>query len=104
MTGKLTIQIMEARLERDTATFGKMDVYAFVESRMQRIRTNTMESAGKEPSWPDEMLVIDVKYVGDDMRIALMDENWSKDDVIGESVVKLSAFCCNGGLDEWYVL
>lgn len=54
MTGKLTITLMEARLERDTATFGKMDVYAFVESRMQRIRTKTMESAGKEPSWPDE--------------------------------------------------
>ena len=40
---------MEARLERDTSTFSKMDVYAFVESRMQRIRTETQKSAGKEP-------------------------------------------------------
>ena len=45
-----------------------------------------------------------MKYVGDDMRIALMDENWRTDECIGEAVVKLSAMCCNGGLDEWYVL
>ena len=104
MTGKLTITLLEARLERDTSTFSKMDVYAFVESRMQRIRPETIKSGGKEPAWPDEQLVIDVKYVGDDMRMALMDENWGDDDTIGEATIKLSALCCGGGLDEWYAL
>jgi hypothetical protein len=40
-SGKLKVKIIEARLERDTATFGKMDPYILIETRMQRVRTAT---------------------------------------------------------------
>ena len=33
-----------------------------------------------------------------------MDECWGDDDTIGEATIKLSACCCDGGLDEWYAL
>ena len=66
-SGDLKISIIEARLERDAATFGKMDPYVLMETRMQRFRTQTMTDAGKEPVWPDEHAKIDVKYVGDDL-------------------------------------
>ena len=48
-SGELKIQIIEARLENDTAWVGQMDPYILVETRMQRFRTQTMNKAGKEP-------------------------------------------------------
>ena len=101
-SGELTVQIIEARLIRDTETFGKMDPYVICETRMQRIRTATMEDAGKEVQWPDETMVIDVKYIGDDLHLAVLDENVTSDDVVGESTIKLSALCINDGIDEWF--
>jgi hypothetical protein len=38
-SGKLAIHVMDAKLTRDTETFGKMDPYCILETRMQRVRT-----------------------------------------------------------------
>ena len=94
-SGDLEVQIIEARLIRDTEVFGKMDPYVLIETRMQRFRTQTMQDAGKEPTWPDEMCKIDVKYIGDDMHLAVMDENVGSDDIVGSATIKLSAMCVN---------
>ena len=49
------------------------------------------------------MIDIDVKYIGDDMHLAVMDENVTTDETIGEATIKLSAFTGGAdGLDEWY--
>ena len=48
------------------------------------------------------MADIDVKYVGDDMRLTVFDEDVTSDEVVGQSIMKLSTFCIEGGLDEWY--
>ena len=101
--GKLSLTVIEARLERDTETFGKMDPYVVIHNRMQRLRTTTQESAGKEPTW-NETLELDVKYIGDDMKIWVMDEDVTNDDLIGEASVKLSSLCVNGGLDDWWTI
>ena len=62
-----------------------------------------MEDAGKEPTWPDEHIKIDVKYIGDDMYLDVMDENVGSDDTIGSATIKLSALCVGGdGLDDWF--
>ena len=47
---------------------------------------------------------MDVKYIGDDIKIWVMDENVSTDAVIGEASVKLSSLCVNGGLDDWWAI
>ena len=69
---------------------------------MQRLRTQTLTGAGKEPIWANEHVNIDVKYVGDDLHLAVMDENVSNNDAFGASTIKLSALCENGGVDEWF--
>jgi len=33
------------------------------------MRTKTNEDGAKEPAWQDEVMEIDVKYIGDDMNI-----------------------------------
>lgn len=66
-SGKLRVHIVEAKLTRDTETFGKMDPYIIINTRQQRVRTKTAMNQGKTPKWPGEYMDIDVKYIGDDM-------------------------------------
>ena len=101
-SGTLKLHIIEAKLKRDTETFGKMDPYVVISTRQQRCRTKTMNNAGKKPVWKDEVMTIDVKYVGDDCFIQVFDEDVTDSDLIGETHIKLATFCIGSGLDEWY--
>ena len=47
-------------------------------------------------------MVIDVKYVGDDLHLAVLDENVTDSDIVGEATIKLSSLCVNNGIDEWF--
>ena len=45
---------------------------------------------------------IDVKYVGDDMHLQVFDEDVTDSDLVGETTIKLSDFCINRGIDDWF--
>jgi len=100
-SGNLRVEIIEARLTRDTETFSKMDPYCIIETRQQKHRTRTLQGAGKTPSW-NQAFDVDVKYIGDDMTIKVMDEDVSSSDLVGESTIKLSSLCVGTGIDEWF--
>ena len=78
-----------------------MDPYVVIETRQQKVRTKTMQGAGKTPQW-NQIFDIDVKYIGDDMKLQCLDEDVTSSDLIGETNIKLSSLCVNGGLDEWF--
>ena len=80
-----------------------MDPYVEIETRMQRFRTAVKGGAGKEPVW-NETMVIDVKYIGDDLKIWVYDEDLTSSDLVCEGTIKLSSLCVNKGLDEWHEL
>jgi hypothetical protein len=101
-SGKLRVHIIAAKLTRDTETFGKMDPYVIISTRMQRVRTKTAMNQGKTPQWINEFMDIDVKYIGDDMLLQVFDEDVTDSDHIGENNIKLSSLCVNGGIDEWF--
>ena len=67
-SGSLRIEVIEARLTRDTEFFSKMDPYCVLETRQQKYKTRTLSGAGKTPKW-SQVFDIDVKYVGDDLKI-----------------------------------
>lgn len=50
----------------------------------------------------NETFVFDVKYVGDDFKIFVLDEDTVSSDCIGEATIKMAALCLNGGIDEWF--
>lgn len=50
----------------------------------------------------NETFDIDVKYVGDDLSIEVLDEDVTTSDLIGSCIIKVSGLCMNGGMDEWY--
>lgn len=62
-----------------------------------------MKKGGKTPQW-NENFDIDVKYIGDDLVLSVLDQDMASTDLIGETVIKLSALCCNGFSDEWFDL
>ena len=99
-SGTLKLHVIEARLTHDTDA-NKMDPYCIIQVREQEFKTSIKEEGGKEPKWND-VFDIDVKYIGDDLTVKVMDDDIGKDDAIGEAKIKLSSFCVNGGLDEWY--
>ena len=100
-SGTLRLTIIEAKLTRDTELFGKMDPWVNIETRHQKLRTRTLNGAGKTPKW-DQAFDVDVKYIGDDMNITVYDEDVTTNDLVGKTVIKLSALCVNNGLDDWF--
>lgn len=100
-SGKLRLHIIEANLKRDTEMFSKMDPYACFQMRDQSYKTKVLDGAGKLPKW-NEVWDIDVKYVGDDMQIQVFDKDVTSSDLVGETQIKLSSLCVNGGMNEWF--
>ena len=78
-----------------------MDPYVIIESRNQKVRTKTLNGAGKKPKW-NQSFDIDVKYIGDDISFVVYDEDVTSSDEIGRFMTKLSALCVTGGIDEWF--
>jgi len=67
------------------------------------VRTKTKQNAGKTPKW-DEVFDVRVNYVGDDMKIVIYDEDVMSNDLVAETIIKVSSLCVNGGIDEWFVV
>ena len=56
-----------------------MDPYVVIETRQQKVRTNTLQGAGKTPIW-NQSFDIDVKYIGDDLTLTILDEDITSSD------------------------
>ena len=55
----------------------------------------------RETKW-SESFDIEVKYIGDDFNIEVLDEDVTKSDLVGSAQIKLSALCANGGINDWF--
>ncbi len=53
------------------------------------------------PTW-GESFEFDVKYIGDLLKITVWDKDVTYDDQAGEIAIKVSSFCTNDGVDEWF--
>ena len=73
-----------------------------IEHRMQRFKTKVCNDGGKEPQFGDEF-VFDVKYIGDDFTMRIMNKNMMmSDDTLGTATIKVSSLCAAGGIDDWW--
>lgn len=54
---------------------------------------------GKEPKF-NETFIFDVKYIGDDFNMRLMNES----SLMAEATIKVSGLCVNTGIDDWWVV
>lgn len=73
-----------------------------IEHRMQRFKSKVSNNGGKEPKF-DEKFIFDVKYIGDDFTMRIMNKNsLMSDDTLGDATIKVSGLCVPGGMDDWW--
>jgi Ca2+-dependent lipid-binding protein len=72
----LQIQIFEAKLDRDTETFGRMDPYCQLVHLPsgQKFKTATHEDGGKNPKW-NHFVEIPIKSREESIQIEVYDED-----------------------------
>lgn len=80
--GRLRINLVEAKLTHDTEMLGKMDPYVTIKTREQEWISSVCEDQGKTPKWQNQLVDIDVKYLGDDILLDCRD-----DDVFGSKEI-----------------
>ena len=103
-TGKLKINVHEARFEKDVESFGTQDPYVKIKTRMQEFQTKVHTDGGVNPKW-EEVFEVDVKYIGDDIEFMFMNKNSMTDDEnIGNTKMKMTACCANKGVDDWWAM
>jgi len=103
-TGELRVTVKEAKLNRDVATFSKMDPYVVLKVGKNAQKTKTHEDGDKNPKWNEEF-----KLPSNDpteiLEVKLMDSNAClTDEDVGRCQIKLSQLMHSGGITEWFVL
>ena len=81
-----------------------MDPYVVMTTGAQRIRTKTLQEAGKNPVWSNEVFDVEVKSIKDVLHMQVFDEDPTSSDLVGESKIILSSLVINDGLDDWFVI
>ena len=86
---KFTLIIQEAKLFRDTATFGKMDPFVHIFFNDKEIKTRIAKDGGQNPKW-EEIFEIQPLREGDEFEVKLFDDCFTGSDPIGMCKIKLS--------------
>lgn len=103
MAGKLNVKPCAAKLTHDTEFLGKMDPYCKIKLGDIMKRTSVHNSAGKFPSWRDELIF--ERHFENTLTIECWDaDTVSNDDLIGEATIPLQDTISKGHTDDWYQL
>ena len=80
-------------MTRDTDFFTKMDPWAQLQTRTQKVRTRTMQGAGKVPKW-NQAFDLDVKDANDDITLTVWDEDNCSHDKVSDSWLSVPIPLC----------
>lgn len=88
----LVVKPISGMLTKDTDLFGKMDPYVVCKIGNEQKRTKTHKGGGKKPQWMDTLTFMSKGTV---MTVAAYDDDFGKDDFIGEGSLNLNQFYSN---------
>jgi Ca2+-dependent lipid-binding protein len=78
--------VLEAKLYRNTETFGEMDPFVLIKHNGVKYRTPVLQEAGKNPVW-NHLLIIPVhgehSLADEKLEITVFDEDLMMDDCVG---------------------
>jgi Ca2+-dependent lipid-binding protein len=77
------LQVIEAKLIKDTEIIGKMDPFLILEYTGKKYRTKVHQGGGKHPKWGEFIEIRNIKSKGDLIKITCYDEDIIRDDLIG---------------------
>lgn len=92
----LHITCIEAKLTRDTETFGKMDPYCVITVNGKKNKTKVLDGAGKTPKW-NQAFDIPVEGLNQILDIAVFDEDTMSDDKVGDVKLSLAELISSDG-------
>ncbi len=61
-----------------------MDPFIIMAIGTQKFKTKTLDEAGKNPVWFNEVFDFDVKNIKDELQIQVFDEDPTTNDLVGE--------------------
>lgn len=85
----LDVQVVKAKLTRDTEAIGKMDPFAKIKLGEMEKRTSVKDNVGKEPIW-NEQYTLPIVNPLDKLIITVLDEDVTTDDVVGSAEIDLN--------------
>lgn len=100
MSGTLIIKPLNAKLTRDTETWGKMDPFCVVKVGGQQQRTRTHNDAGKYPQWNDTLSFKRTSEMIAEIEIWDKDEV-SKNDLIAQGSLAITSYLNKPTGTEW---
>jgi len=103
MPGTYVLKPLEANLTHNTELLGKMNPYCMFSVGNNKIKGQNCEKGGTHPIWND---VITLPATNDStVSIELKDKDkFTKDDIIGNSVLDLKEVEAKGRISKWYPL
>ena len=88
----LIVKPISAMLTKDMDFIGKMDPYVVCQIGGEKKRTKTHNGGGKKPQWMD---TLNFMTQGPVMSVSVYDDDFGKDDFIGEGSIQLGQFYSN---------
>ena len=95
MSGTLTLQVVGAKLTRDTEAIGKMDPYTVLAYRGEKYKTKVLNGKGKTPVWNQDFTFV-VQDVRDDIKVKVFDEDTFGSDEVGGCEVAIGEIISAG--------
>ena len=102
--GLLQLTIIKAELNRDTEFLGDMDPFMVVTYNGISQRTPALQDAGKTPEWNLNLEPFPVSSMADDITFKCFDENFRKDELIGEAKISVGRICGKEAKKRWLTL
>ena len=90
--GTLFLEIIAAKLDISTDTWGKMDPFCIISTQGSTVKTKTHFKADKNPVWNEKfpIKVIDIKG---DIKIEVQEEDTMSNDFVGDTTFKIEKLC-----------
>jgi len=95
------LNLVEAKLTRDTEVMGSMSPYVTMVFKGKKYKSKTKNSAGKIPKW-NEKFTFEVSSADEELMLRVWDQDLTTSDAVGFVKIKMSSLIINMGVDSWF--
>lgn len=98
--GILFLEVVQATLDRNTDSWGKMDPYCVIAAQGEEFRTKTHSKGHQTPSW-NEKFPIKITDVKGDIKITVLEEDTMSSDLVGDTTFRVTDLL-GKDIDKWF--
>ena len=99
----LNVNVVEAKLTRDTGIIGNMSPYITLVFKGKKMKTKVKDYAGKTPAWNEEFQ-FEVDDLSQEIFLRVWDQDMLSSDPVGFIQLKTASLMFNMGVDAWFTI